>query len=112
MKTLMLVSALGISLVLPGASIAQNDTAPEPGPEMQAPAKRVIKPQVGVSVAPEVSNAYVIGCYTCGGYYPYRVAAPYLGGYNNRVWEFGARCSGGQLWRLDSRPYLCSNRPF
>lgn len=110
MKAYIIASTLGLALFLP--TITYADSAPPP-PSQNAPAaaQEVAKPRTSQAIGPAVSNAFVIGCYTCGGRYPYHVGTASLGGVNNRVWEWGAGCSGVQTWRSDNIPYMCANHP-
>jgi len=108
-KSFALLSVLGLALLLPVASEAA-DGATSPPPLSVEKVRPAQQKQVDRS-APQMSTTrtthYRIMCYTCGGGYPYRVAAPYIGA--GWVLEYGSGCGYGQAWRYDSQPYICSN---
>jgi hypothetical protein len=101
--------ALGVAVVTLLPLTIQAAGQPLPPAPTSAPEAATAKPTGGAEVGSEVSGAYIVMCYTCGGSYPYRVGVKRLGGYN-WVWEAGSRCSGGWTWRSDAIPYVCSSR--
>jgi hypothetical protein len=111
MKTYILASALGFALLLPQVSQADNQSAPRPPGLATHGPQQTPKPKSSATITPQVDNAFVITCYTCGGYYPYHVASGNLSGTGNLTYEWGSACSGGQEWRADNTPFLCATHP-
>ncbi len=107
MKKYLLAFAFGLVLLFPGFSNADSPVPPsQVAPNSVATAS---KPAEAKLAKPDVSRAFIVTCYTCGGYYPYYVTNAFLRGSGNKVYELGARCSGNLAFRPDNNPYLCAS---
>jgi hypothetical protein len=97
MKTLALLSALGLVLAIPTApSLAQdNDTL----------TTRTAKGGRTVVSRTRASQPCAL-CFTCGGNWPHFGGDIPLG-VNRQVQEFGSNCSSPLTTRTDDRPFLC-----
>jgi hypothetical protein len=100
MKTLVLVSALGLALLVPTSSrAASNGEA--------AAAARAGK-VVTQSALRAINNQAAVGCnicFTCGGDWP--VFAGSIVSVGNTPTERGSSCSGPLQSRSDGSPFLC-----
>jgi|SRR5688500_13003831 hypothetical protein len=100
MKTLVLVSALGLALLVPtasqAASSAETTAAARTGKVVRQSALRAENNQTAVAC-----NI----CFTCGGDWP--VFAGQIVSVGNFPTERGGGCSGNLEGRTDSSPFLC-----
>jgi hypothetical protein len=106
MKKLLLLSAFGLALLMPGGSADAQRVPPPTGPaptlnEEQKRTQPIIQNLV------TATTRYRILCFTCGGAYPNHVATGALS--TGNVYEFGSGCSGPQRFIADSIPFFCSN---
>jgi hypothetical protein len=100
--------ALSIAMALPSGTAAAQP-APSPSAEQRAAQsveKSTPKPSASTAAA-RISNFFVITCFTCGNNYPFLIRRVNLNGSNNRVLEYGPRCTLPLVFRRDNIPYLC-----
>jgi hypothetical protein len=91
MKKLLLVSALGLALAVPGVASAQSV-----GGKSTASATHAINNQTAVGCN---------FCFTCGGDWP--VFSGSIRSQGDHPTERGSGCSGSLTSRSDSAPFLC-----
>jgi hypothetical protein len=107
MKKLLLLSALGLALLMPGGSADAQQRVPNP----TGPAARLDpEPKQTQAIIQNLTTTitrYRILCFTCGGAYPNHVATGALSLGN--VYEFGPGCSAPQRFIADTIPFFCSN---
>jgi hypothetical protein len=99
MKTLVLVSALGLALLVPSASQAADAAEA---------AAAVRSGKVATSARRAVNNQTAVSCnicFTCGGDWP--VFAGSIVSVGNTPTERGPSCSGPLQSRSDGSPFLC-----
>ena len=99
MKTLVLVSALGLALLVPTASQAADAAEA---------AAAVRSGKVATSARRAINNQTAVGCnicFTCGGDWP--VFAGSIVSVGNTPTERGSSCSGALQSRSDGSPFLC-----